>query len=364
MKKCLTFILLLVFSLLSPAAVKGEDTVWFLWENQEEETAPGEKASLLLSLEGDYTENISTFRARITFDSSCLEFRGLQAEGETEDSEYSFSEKEGSVILIFLSDQGGISVDGTKKELCSLNFLVRNTTEDGQIPVRIEIDGVGTDQLQELPPPEITGAQIGVVTPDYSLQALQPDTGTLQPDFRPDILNYTMEVPYSIDRITFYAKAMREDATVKVSRKTLEKAGETTAIKITVRSPDGTTQKTYEVMVYRQERPDSLASVSGGKTSSAAYKKGSSSSSKSAGNQKGESKETSSREKGSSTSQEEIDSQEEGQIHTHMIAKEDRTGAFWLTMGLCVAVAAAVLLIPYVIRKKKDTKKEDKEETK
>lgn len=359
MKKYVTTILCLLFLCTPCFTAKGEETAWFLWEYQEE-AAPGEKVSLLLSLEGTCPQDISTFRARVTFDPSILEFRGLQAEGETEEKEYSFHEREGVVILIFLSDHGGISVDGDKKELCSFNFLMKESAEDGVIPVTIELDGIGTDQLQELQLPNPRKAEISIVTPDYSLQALQPDTGALQPEFRPDILQYTLEVPYSIDRVVFFAKAMREDASVKVSRKTLEKAGETTTIKITVRSPDGAVQKTYEVAVYRQERPEGAIGSNG--KNSATDKKGNTSSSRAASAQKGKTTKGSSHEETDSDSnQERVSSQEDDQARTHMIPKEDRSEDFWMIMGVCAAAGLLILGIPYLMRTRKRGKRFRKE---
>ena len=198
------------------------------------------------------------------------------------------------------------------------------------------------------------------MTPDYSLQALQPDTGALQPEFRPDILQYTLEVPYSIDRISFFAKAIREDASVKVSRKTLEKAGETTSIKITVRSPDGVVQKTYEVMVYRQERPEGAIGSSG--KNFATDKKGNTSSSRAASAQKGKTtKGSSNEERDSDGNQERVSSQEDDQTRTHMIPKEDRSGDFWIIMGVCAASGVLILGIPYVIRTRKRGKRFRKE---
>ncbi len=359
MKKYMTVILCLFFLCIPPLTAKGEETVWFLWECQEE-AVPGEKVSLLLSLEGTCPQNISTFRARVTFDPSVLEFRGLQAEGETEEEEYSYHEKEGTVVLIFLSDHAGVSANGDKKELCSFNFLMKESVEDGTIPVAVELDGVGTDQLQELQFPNPQEAEISIVTPDYSLQALQPDTGALQPEFRPDILQYTLEVPYSLDRISFFAKAIREDASVKVSRKTLEKAGETTTIKITVRSPDGIVQKTYEVAVYRQERPEGAIGSSG--KNSATDKKGNTSSSRAVSDQKGKTtKDSSHEETGSDGNQERTSSQEDDQTRTHMIPKEDRSGDFWMIMGVCAAAGLLILGIPYLMRTRKKRKRFRKE---
>lgn len=355
MKKYVPVLLCLIFLSIPLLTVKGEETVRFLWECREE-AAPGERISLLLSLEGEYPQNISTFRARITFDPSSLEFRGLQAEGETEEEDYSYDEKEGTIIFIFLSDHTGISADGDKKELCSLHFLIEETEEDGAIPITIELDGIGTSQLQELKISNPQNAEIAVVTPDYSLQALQPDTGTLQPEFRPDILQYTLEVPYSIDRIAFFAQAMREDAIVKVNRKTLEKAGEITTIQITVRSPDGKIQKTYEVAVHRQEKPEN-AIGSGGKNS-VTDKKQNSLSSRMTSGQKGDRPQNSSNQKTDSKStQEEISSQEDHQTRVHMIPKEDHYGDFWLVMALCAIVGVLILGVPYVIRRKKRGKR-------
>lgn len=263
-KKAMTAIVLLILISLLPLGANAEGTATFDFFARQQEAAPGESLSFLLSLNGKSGERLSTFRMRVAFDPSCLEFRGLQEEGETGEKEYRFHEKEGEVIIIYLAENGGVALDGTQKELLSLRFLAKKQAPDGDVEVRAVVDGVGSDNLQTLNPEENLAASARVVTPDFSLASLKPDTGRLIPDFRPDQYSYSLDVEYPVEQITFYASPVNEEAVVKVSRRTLDKAGSTTKIQITVRSPNGDVQKTYEVAVNRQPKPASVSAAGGG----------------------------------------------------------------------------------------------------
>lgn len=210
---------------------------------------------------------MAAFRARIAYDSSRLEFRGVQAEGETGEKDFRFSKKQDSVIVVYMSEGTGVSIDGAVKELLTLKFLVKEDAVNGQAEVKLDLDGVGSDQLRDLQADGSVQGAVSVAAPDYSLAALQPDVGSLSPSFQPEITEYTLEVAGTVDRVTFYAIAANEAASVKVSRKTLEKAGESTLIQITVRGQDGKVKKTYEVTVSRGIKAGPLGSSPGARAS-------------------------------------------------------------------------------------------------
>lgn len=363
MKKAMTAAVLLIMMCWFPLWARGEENLSFDLNAQQQEVAPGENLSFLLSLDGNSRKKVSTFRIRVTFDPSQLEFRGLQEEGETGVKDYRYHEKENEVIIIFLSESGGIVLDGAKKELLSLRFLVKKQGTDGEAGVQAVVDGVGADDLQELNPEENLTATAQVVTPDYSLAALKPDTGRLTPEFRPDILNYKVEVGYLVDQITFYASPVNEEAVVKVSRKSLEKAGTSTKIQITVRSPNGTIQKTYEVTVVRQQKPVNSEPASGGRTSGSSWRTSSTKTKSSPGWEREEEEDS-----GESHEQSQNGIQRQA-TRSNLTQRENNLGPFLLGGAIFLVAAFAIVLIQQRVGKgnhsrNKEKKQEEKTEKK
>ena len=102
---------------------------------------------------------------------------------------------------------------------------------------------------------------------DARLLSLIPATGTLSPTFSPDILSYTLTVPYEVTTMTFTAEAA-EGARFSVNRKNLGSGGSDTLFKITVTAEDEETKQIYEVTVHRNEKGSANTASSSSHTSS------------------------------------------------------------------------------------------------
>ncbi len=102
---------------------------------------------------------------------------------------------------------------------------------------------------------------------DARLLSLIPATGTLSPAFSPDILSYTLTVPYEVTTMTFTAEAA-EGARFSVNRKNLGSGGSDTLFKITVTAEDDETKQIYEVTVHRNEKGSANTASSSSHTSS------------------------------------------------------------------------------------------------
>lgn len=83
------------------------------------------------------------------------------------------------------------------------------------------------------------------------LSRLEPLTGALSPAFSPQIFSYHIEVPSNVSSLEFLTEASEAGAKVKVSRRTLGKAGSQTSILVTVTSADGQSESDYVVLVHR-----------------------------------------------------------------------------------------------------------------
>ena len=88
---------------------------------------------------------------------------------------------------------------------------------------------------------------------DARLLSLTPATGTLNPAFDPEVLSYTLTVPYEVTTMTFEAQPV-EGASYRVNRKNLGSGGSDTLFTITVTAADGETKTVYQVTVHREEK--------------------------------------------------------------------------------------------------------------
>lgn len=90
---------------------------------------------------------------------------------------------------------------------------------------------------------------------DTRLLSLLPETGQLVPDFEPEILEYSLTVPYEVTAMTFSAQPA-EGASCRVNRKNLGAGGSATLFLLTVTAEDGESKRVYQVTVHRQEKEE------------------------------------------------------------------------------------------------------------
>lgn len=87
-----------------------------------------------------------------------------------------------------------------------------------------------------------------------SLESLFPSQGTLTPNFSSDTLNYTLEVPDSVNSVEFTAKPKFQAATYKITGGTsLNYGANTVTIKVTAEDKDF--NQTYSIKVNRAKIP-------------------------------------------------------------------------------------------------------------
>lgn len=269
----LTLFVLFLFPPKATAAQAGS----FVLRAQEETAAPGEEVSFLLSCTTPQAGNLSACRVRMPYDETQLQFRKVTAKGGLSSGELQTNVQGGSIIIVFLTGREGIAVGREETPLIEVTFTVLSDVQEGRLTLSAEIDGACDYDLQPYLLESQPSAEFQVVSPpqpdkpqDAMLRALQPDTGTLEPDFAPEQFSYTLEVPSNVTSVLFYAQPLREGATVKVNRKTLGAMGSITPFTVTVTSPDKSQKQIYRISVKRGEKSAaSSVSSSKGKTSSA-----------------------------------------------------------------------------------------------
>lgn len=85
---------------------------------------------------------------------------------------------------------------------------------------------------------------------DLSLKLLRVDDYTLDQAFSPDLLNYTLTVPYEVESITVQAAAASSEASVSVSGATALEVGDS-IVTVTVSDNDGN-KREYKITVTRE----------------------------------------------------------------------------------------------------------------
>lgn len=98
----------------------------------------------------------------------------------------------------------------------------------------------------------ITIAALPTSSNDANLQMLQISPGTLEPAFSPDVESYTASVGLDVDRLTVSARPNNDNATHSVEGQTELADGENT-VTVTVTAEDGTTARTYTILVNKVE---------------------------------------------------------------------------------------------------------------
>lgn len=271
MKKFWFLLLFLIGLIVVGTPVYAQGLLTLSLQTPREPVAPGQKVELVLSCAADGEQQLATYRAKVSFDPSKLEFKGLRGLGNSADADYQYRRQGDRIVIVYLSETAGQSLTEEACPLFALDFVVASAAQEGETSVTAVLDGAGNPEVQRL---TVAGDAQGSLhiknpePPDCALIALQPDVGSLSPAFEPDILRYTMEVPYSVDRVTLYAQARDPQASVRVNRKTLEKMGSDTELQTTVTGIDGKTKQTYTVTVHRGEKPAAVSQSGGGGASS------------------------------------------------------------------------------------------------
>lgn len=107
-------------------------------------------------------------------------------------------------------------------------------------------------EVPDMAPVSVSYDGASPASSEADLLVLRPSAGELVPEFSPDILEYRMEVPYSVEEMSFGMSAS-PGARVSVNRKNLGSGGSSTLFKLTVTAEDGVTKRVYTVTVHRGE---------------------------------------------------------------------------------------------------------------
>ena len=260
-----SFIIAVGIAVMCTLGVSAETTGFFSLRFQSNSVRPGETVKLVLSANSNnLTENIAGFRVLLHYDEDKLIFKRAETADQIKSGTFSCQDWGGKIMGTYVCD--GKSAPKLRGNCISFVFAVREDVS-GKAQASAEVYEIIDWSENFLTDDPERNLSVTIKEPDPAeafLTRLEPSTGELSPPFSSDTYNYFLEVDSSVTAVDFDTSA--EGASVKFSRRTLQKAGEDTRIVITVTSEDKTEKTEYVVTVRRalpvDSEPESSSVVS------------------------------------------------------------------------------------------------------
>lgn len=227
-----------------------------------ESVYPGETVRVELSANSGALaegEQPAAFRARLEYDSARLHFLRTETSDQIQSGAFQFYNDGESVTGVYACD--GLSAPKLNGVCITFVFAVPEDADPGSAGIAVHIDQT-VDWSERLLPQYDRETQLSfsikpALSQDASLLSLVPSTGRLRPDFSSDIAEYELRVGSNISSVKFQADAA-DGGAVRVNRQSLQRAGETTEIVVTVTAENKKSKSQYLIRVNRAE---SLASA-------------------------------------------------------------------------------------------------------
>lgn len=243
-----------------PCHVFAATTEYFSAALSAQAVYPGETVRVELSANSGALaegELPAAFRAQLDYDSARLHFLRTETSDQIQSGAFQFYDDGESVTGVYACD--GLSAPKLNGNCVTFVFSVPEDANPGSAGITIHVDQTAdwAERLlsqydREIP---LSFSIKPALSQDASLQKLVPSTGRLRPDFSPDIAEYELRVSSNISSVKFQADAA-DDGSVRVNRQSLQRAGETTEIVVTVTAQDKKSKSQYLIRVNRTEAPD------------------------------------------------------------------------------------------------------------
>jgi len=213
--------------------------------------------TVLLNLEFESTEELKekfskNYEIQVKFDNSKLKYKKFNYKGSFKKSSLKMDKSEGLRKISYNPENDYKKPKKAEPE--SLEFVFEVKNDAPACETVIESKFVNFDTSEEEP---IISKIVKLAgNPDLDkckIQSLTSEAGKLIPEFNPEIFEYEMNVEEDIKEVTFNIDPMIEDLKVKVNRKKLRRAGESTDITITVSNPKLKIKNIYNIKVHRNK---------------------------------------------------------------------------------------------------------------
>lgn len=205
-----------------------------------------EEQSLKLQVDYDGTYGkVSACVFVVSFDSGMIDFVDTQEIS----GGYLVSTLDGNELRTVYSSWEGSEGLGS----VSFEFKARKGADTTDTRIEVSIEQVAArEAVQDIPPVGVEYQGRPGESSEAKLLSLSPSDGELEPEFSPDITQYKVSVPYSVEEMNFGLSAS-PGAKVSVNRRKLGSGGSDTLFRLTVTAEDGVTKQVYSVDVHRGE---------------------------------------------------------------------------------------------------------------
>ena len=282
-KKFFIYIFALIIFLLSLTAVNAADFSVKIEKNPEGTFTPKSEVHIPIKVENYSDYNFLTpFTLEIDYNHNIFGFKRFECNSPY--SEKNFTSKENNSSLIISSNFKEIIPLPFKSEkflLGDIVLFVKDSASSGQhsvfskfhspdkvIESRAQIN-VSSNENSSLSPETIKNQKN---KSGCKLKSITPNVGSLSPSFNPNIFEYGIDVGENVQYLELKAEPQESNSGVKISRRKLEPAGNTTTIRITV--SNGKDKTIYVVKVHRANKADSKNGSKNGKGSNKSKKSG------------------------------------------------------------------------------------------
>ena len=268
----------LIIFLLSLTAVSAAEFSVKIEKNPEGTFTPKSEVRIPISIEKITGYNFSKpFKLELDYNHNIFGFKKLECNSPFSEKDFKIKENDLSLTISNFPKRIDITFKDREFPLGNIVLFVKDSAPRGQYSVsskfylwnklvhessaQINVSSNGNSSL----PPEIIKNQKN--KSGCKLKSITPEIGSLSTSFDPNIFEYTINVDENIRYLELKAEPQESDASVKISRRKLETAGNTTTIRITVSN-----RKDKTIYIVKVNRADKTDSKSGSKNSKGSNK--------------------------------------------------------------------------------------------
>lgn len=255
--RCLLILIVCAVLFYYPCHVFAAATEYFTAAFSATAAYPGETVRITLSAHSSAlmeSELPAAFRTQVSYDSTRLHLLRVETTEQIQSGAFQYYDDGECVTGVYACD--GLSAPRLNGDCIRFVFSVAENADPGTTNVAIQVDQIADWNERLLPQYDRNTNLFFSIKPalsqNASLQKLVPSTGKLKPEFSPDVAEYDLRVGADISTVKFQATA-EDSGTVRINRQTLQRAGETTEIVVTVTAEDKKSKSQYLIRVNRAE---------------------------------------------------------------------------------------------------------------
>lgn len=264
--RCLLILIVCAVLFYYPCHVFAAATEYFTAAFSATAAYPGETVRITLSAHSSAlmeSELPAAFRTQVSYDSTRLHLLRVETTEQIQSGAFQYYDDGEYVTGVYACD--GLSAPKLNGDCIRFVFSVAENADPGTTNVTVQVDQTA-DWNERLLPQYDRNTNLSffikpALSQNASLQKLVPSTGKLKPEFSPDVAEYDLRVGADISTVKFQANA-EDGGTVRINRQTLQRAGETTEIVVTVTAEDKKSKSQYLIRVNRAESLGSTDSES------------------------------------------------------------------------------------------------------